>query len=486
MKNRLPDSDDVRSVNRELLEKALHMRCVSYISHVKSMLLTETIWEIDQRKKFIRHNEPRHNTQHQNQETELNNLALAQTKDRLQHLVRQRTLELENANRALQKEIQERYRMEMALCDSEVKFRALLQSAPDAIVIIDQSGMIHLVNEQTEKIFGYSQQELIGQPVEILVPVDLRKNHQDYRQSFLDNPYCRLIGVGLDLSAQTKSGETRPVEVALSPLHTQQGVLMIASIRDISKRRQIEEELAKYRNHLEELVAERTAALSAANKELQEFSYTISHDLRAPLRSIDGFSLALMEDYETHLPAQAKSFLQRIRVSAQRMGILIDEVLELARVSRCELKKNLVDLNKLAKDILTDLQLNAPARKSKIQVGKNLYAEADERLVRVVLENLLDNAWKFTSRRELTEITLDKLQTPQEKIFYIRDNGVGLDMQYANKLFGPFQRLHSDEEFPGTGVGLATVQRIIQRHGGRIWVESEVNKGTTFYFTLAE
>jgi light-regulated signal transduction histidine kinase (bacteriophytochrome) len=248
----------------------------------------------------------------------------------------------------------------------------------------------------------------------------------------------------------------------------------------------VEEELIAYRDHLEELVAERTAALSTVNKELEEFSYTISHDLRAPLRSIDGFSLALLEDCEAHLPQEAKAYLKRIRSAAQRMGQLIDEVLDLARVSRCELSKKYVDLTQLARDIIADLQVNNPARHVSITVGNDLTVKADESLVRVVLENLIDNAWKFTSRKGSAEITVDQIEKEDRKVFYVKDNGVGLNMQYANKLFGPFQRLHSVDDFPGTGVGLATVHRIVQRHGGQIWVESEPNKGTTFYFTLEE
>jgi light-regulated signal transduction histidine kinase (bacteriophytochrome) len=276
------------------------------------------------------------------------------------------------------------------------------------------------------------------------------------------------------------------VEVAFSPLQTQKGMLVMAAIRDISNRKQVEEELIAYRDHLEELVAERTAALSTVNKELEEFSYTISHDLRAPLRSIDGFSLALLEDCEAHLPQEAKAYLKRIRSAAQRMGQLIDEVLDLARVSRCELSKKYVDLTQLARDIIADLQVNNPARHVSITVGNDLTVKADESLVRVVLENLIDNAWKFTSRKGSAEITVDQIENEDRKVFYVKDNGVGLNMQYANKLFGPFQRLHSVDDFPGTGVGLATVHRIVQRHGGQIWVESEPNKGTTFYFTLEE
>lgn len=482
---------DTRNINRDLLEKALHMRCVSYLSNAKSQLLTETIFEIDQSKKHVvRINsqllDQRQSIQQQKLELERKNAVLLQMKDQLEDLVQQRTTELRNTNSELQKEIKERHQIELALRDSESKFRSLLHSAPDAIVITNEDGTIDLVNEQTEKIFGFSPDELVGQPVEILIPQHLRNGHQAHQKRFLDNPYCRLMADGMELYGQTKSGDTIPVEVALSPLQTQKGLLVIASIRDISKRKQVEEELIAYRDHLAELVAERTAALSAVNKELEEFSYTISHDLRSPLRSIDGFSLALLEDYEAHLPQEAKHYLQRIRSAAQRMGQLIDEVLGLARVSRCELTKKHVDLTQLSKDIVADLQINFPARHVNVIIGKDLNVKADENLIRVVLENLIDNAWKFTSHGSIAEVTIDQVQVADRRVFFVKDNGVGLNMQYSNKLFGPFQRLHSDKKFPGTGVGLATVQRIIQRHGGLIWVESEPNKGATFYFTLEE
>ena len=482
---------DIHNINRDLLEKALHMRCVSYLSYAKSRLLTETIFEIDQSKKHVVQMnsqllEQRKTIQQQTPQLEQKNAALLQMKDQLEDLVLRRTLELQNTNRELQHEIKERHQIELALRDSERKFRGLLHSAPDAIVITDKDGTIDLVNEQTEKILGYSQDELSGQPVELLIPRQLRHGHEAHRLRFLDNPYCRLMGDGMELYAQTKAGNTIPVEVAFSPLQTQKGMLVMAAIRDISNRKQVEEELIAYRDHLEELVAERTAALSTVNKELEEFSYTISHDLRAPLRSIDGFSLALLEDCEAHLPQEAKAYLKRIRSAAQRMGQLIDEVLDLARVSRCELSKKYVDLTQLARDIIADLQVNNPARHVSITVGNDLTVKADESLVRVVLENLIDNAWKFTSRKGSAEITVDQIEIEDRKIFYVKDNGVGLNMQYANKLFGPFQRLHSVDDFPGTGVGLATVHRIVQRHGGQIWVESEPNKGTTFYFTLEE
>ena len=430
--------------------------------------------------------EQRQTIQQQKLELERKNQELEDMKAQLEHLVRQRTQELHNTNRELQKEIQERRQIELALLDSESKFRSVLQFAPDAIVVIDEHGIIDLVNKQTEKIFGFSRPELVGQPVEVLIPQHSRGNHLEQRQRFLANPYCRLMGEGMELYGQTKGGETISVEVALSPLETQNGLWVMAAIRDISKRKQVEAELITYRDHLEELVAERTAALSMVNKELEEFSYTISHDLRAPLRSIDGFSLALLEDCDAHLPQYAKDYLQRIRGAAQRMGHLIDEVLDLARVSRCELHKKYVDLTALAEEIIAELRMNDPGRQVKVSVDEELSVEADESLMRVVLENLLGNAWKFTTRQDRADIAFGKIPSTGSRIFCVRDNGAGLNMQYANKLFGPFQRLHSEKEFPGTGVGLATVHRILQRHGGCIWVESEPDKGATFYFTLGE
>ncbi|MGD8940428.1 MAG: PAS domain S-box protein, partial [Gammaproteobacteria bacterium] len=234
---------DIRNINRDLLEKALHMRCVSYLSYAKSQLLTETIFEIDQSKKHVvqmnsQLMEQRKTIQQQTLQLEQKNAALLQMKDQLEDLVLRRTLELQNTNRELQHEIKERHQIELALRDSERKFRGLLHSAPDAIVITDKDGTIDLVNEQTEKIFGYSQDELSGQPVELLIPQQLRHGHEAHRLRFLDNPYCRLMGDGMELYAQTKTGNTIPVEVAFSPLQTQKGMLVMAAIRDIRNRKQ--------------------------------------------------------------------------------------------------------------------------------------------------------------------------------------------------------------------------------------------------------
>jgi len=235
---------------------------------------------------------------------------------------------------------------------------------------------------------------------------------------------------------------------------------------------------------LEEQVRDRTSQIEAANKELESFSYSVSHDLRAPLRSLDGFSRALLEDQGDVLTGTARDYLQRIRAASQRMGQLIDDLLGLAHVSRVGLQCLHVDLTVLATVIADDLRLAEPARQVDVVIAPGLQATGDPRLLQVLLQNLLQNAWKFTSRQPLARIECGETQRDGVRTYFVRDNGVGFDMTYAHKLFGAFQRLHTTAEFPGTGIGLATVQRIVHRHGGRVWAESQVDQGATFYFTL--
>jgi light-regulated signal transduction histidine kinase (bacteriophytochrome) len=225
--------------------------------------------------------------------------------------------------------------------------------------------------------------------------------------------------------------------------------------------------------------------LELVNKELEAFSYSVSHDLRAPLRSIDGFSQALIEDYADRLDDQARDYLNRVRAATQRMGHLIDDMLALARVTRTEMRRESVDLSALAGDVLAELQKSEPDRRVESHIEPGLVAQGDTPLLRVVLVNLLGNAWKFTGKQAHARIEFGTHpQKTGEPAYFVRDNGAGFDMTYAGKLFGAFQRLHSPHEFPGTGVGLATVQRVVHRHGGRVWTEGAVGKGATFYFTL--
>jgi signal transduction histidine kinase/ActR/RegA family two-component response regulator len=235
---------------------------------------------------------------------------------------------------------------------------------------------------------------------------------------------------------------------------------------------------------LEERVAERTAELAAVNKELEAFAYSVSHDLRAPLRSIDGFSQVLLEEYDDGLDADGQNYLRRVRAASQRMGELIDDLLRLSRVTRAEMIREKVDLSALAQEVAAQLQETQPERQVEFVIAEGLVANGDARLLRVVLENLLGNAWKFTGKQTCARIEFSCTETDGKPAYFVRDSGAGFDMAYADKLFGAFQRLHSTAEFEGAGIGLATIQRIIHRHGGQVWAKGAVGQGATFYFTL--
>jgi signal transduction histidine kinase len=274
---------------------------------------------------------------------------------------------------------------------------------------------------------------------------------------------------------------------------------MLGRIEDQNRAlRESQEKLQTYATELEQRVAERThelqernealrhnaAQLLAANTELDAFAYSVSHDLRAPLRSIDGFSQVLLEDYAAQLDEAGRDSLNRVRAASQRMGTLIDDLLKLARVTRAEMRTEVVDLSGMARDIAVELQRTTPARQVEFAIAQGLEARGDAPLLQVVLENLLRNSWKYTAKQPRPRVEFGRVEGNGERAFMVRDNGAGFDMKYADKLFGVFQRLHSAAEFEGTGVGLATVRRIITRHGGRIWAEGAVDQGATFYFTL--
>ncbi len=341
---------------------------------------------------------------------------------------------------------------------AEKRFRDLMDSAPDAMVIVAEDDRIVLVNAMTEKLFGYTRAELVGSPADMLVP-------ERYRGKRLLREPTRDLDV--ELEGKKKSGAEIPIDVSTGPVETGDGVLVSIAIRDVTERKRIE------------------AALQTSNHELEAFSYSVAHDLRSPLRGINGFSRALLEDWGDKLDADARTQLDRICAAAGRMGLLIDALLSLARVSRAQLTRKEISLSSIAESVMQQLRLTQPDRKVQFECQADLVAYGDPALLRAVLENLLGNSWKFTSNASPAIISLSAEREGSTLAYRIRDNGAGFDMSYADKLFAPFQRLHTSREFAGTGIGLATVQRIIRRHGGRIWASGVVNEGATFHFTLS-
>jgi PAS domain S-box-containing protein len=356
------------------------------------------------------------------------------------------------------------------MVNSELRYRRLFETTQDGILILNAlTGEITDVNPFLINMLGYSKQELLGKKLwEIGFIKDSVASHQAF-QILQEKGYVRYE----DLPLETRTGKTMDVEF-VSNLYTVYGHEVIqCNIRDITDRKRTEEELKVYATELE-----------AVNKELESFSYSVSHDLRAPLRALNGFTEAVLSDYGDKMDETGRDYLNRIRKASQTMSELIDDILKLSRITRTEMHKEKVNLSKLAQSIVEELKANQPERQSQIFFVPEIWVDGDKQLLQICLDNLLRNAWKFTGKCQVAKIELGITEKNGKKVYYIHDNGVGFDMKYVEKLFEPFQRLHSNNEFPGVGVGLATVQRVINRHGGRIWAESEIGKGATFYFTL--
>ena len=477
---------------------------------------------------------------------------------------------------------------------SEATFRGFLEAAPDAVVTVDQQGRIVLVNSQSERLFGYSRDELLGQAIELLIPEGLREKHAARREHYFTEPRAREMGSGLPLHGRRKNGTEFPVEISLGPIETTAGRVFAAAIRDITERQRADEQrfrlaalvagsddaiigktlagvitswnagaerlfgysepeiigesilrlvpperadeeheilrrlasgsverfdtvrlhkdghpvhlsvtsspirdssgsligVAKVardiseRRRAEQALANAKDTAESASRELEAFSYSVAHDLRAPLRGVSGFSQVLLDQYQDKLDAAGHDALREIMLNARKMGELIDALLSLARLTRSQLRRELVDLSAVAREVGARLAAAEPGRAVALSVEPGLGADVDPVLTRALFDNLFGNAWKFSGKTPAPCVVFGATQRDGVRTFYVRDNGAGFDMAFANKLFGPFQRLHAEEEFPGTGIGLATVQRIVHRHGGKVWAEGKVDEGATFYFTL--
>jgi PAS domain S-box-containing protein len=380
-----------------------------------------------------------------------------------------------------------KHAIEARLHEREQWLATTLQSIGDAVVATDAQQKVTLLNPVAEALIGWKRDDAVGRHLdEILelvteggrVPVEspVGRALRERAATTLDD---RTVVVA-------RTGATIPIDDSAAPIVDDSGQVTggVIVFRDATERRRAEQEVRSLNAELERRVLERTAQLEVANRELEAFSYSVAHDLRAPLRHIDHFTHAIVEAHAGKLGPDGAAQFSRVRQAAQRMGQLIDDLLRLSQVGRSEVHRQRVDLSRLARSVAADLAAQHPERHVELSVQDDVVVEGDSNLLRIVFENLLSNAWKFTARSASAKVEFGAFQRGAALVCHVRDNGAGFEMKYADRLFGAFQRLHSADEYEGTGIGLAIVQRIVQKHDGRVWAESSVGEGATFYFVV--
>jgi PAS domain S-box-containing protein len=392
---------------------------------------------------------------------------------------------------ATARDVTEVKRAQAALRESEERLRFLFDNAPVGMGEVALSGKLVRVNSRFRQILGYTADELLSRPLWTFVHPDDRDADIAARQRLLSG---EIENDSSEKRFVHKSGSTVWAEVHRTLVRDPGGnpLLYVGAMRDITAQRDAEAEVRALNADLEARVEQRTADLERANqnleranKTLEAFSYTAAHDLRAPLRGLSGFTEALLEEYGDRLDEAGRGYAERIRAASERMATLIEDLLQLSRVSRASLNLGPVDLSAEVAAFAAELQSGEPGRRVRFAIQDGVRVTADRTLIRTMVENLVGNAWKFTARRDDATIEFGTMAVAEAGVCcYVRDNGAGFDAAYAGQLFQPFQRLHTAEEFPGTGVGLASVQRIVERHGGRVWAEGAVDSGATFYATL--